>query len=173
MNYWDPSSQTLVWKNGPIFTEVLLADELNGPTTSTFPWPRRAVSLGCARLPRNGDHIIVSSRVKRCRRVFTLRRGGMSGRVHQVFVAVAGHRLIPADSGTGAGAMLQFTQVRTLHLRVCLLALAFFRPDSVIDGISSVAEATKRGWHENGAREIWRIRSSGSIRRAYSDHDIA
>ena len=26
--------------------------------------------------------------------------------VHQVFVAVAGHRLIPADSGTGAGSRL-------------------------------------------------------------------
>ena len=32
---WDPSSQTLVWKNGPIFTEVLLADELNRTTPRT------------------------------------------------------------------------------------------------------------------------------------------
>ncbi|MEK9892821.1 MAG: AAA family ATPase [Pseudomonadales bacterium] len=35
MNYWDAATQTLVWKNGPVFTEVLLADELNRTTPKT------------------------------------------------------------------------------------------------------------------------------------------
>lgn len=35
MSYWDAGSQTLVWKDGPVFTEVLLADELNRTTPKT------------------------------------------------------------------------------------------------------------------------------------------
>ena len=216
MNYWDPSSQALVWKNGPIFTEVLLADELNRTTpktqaalleameerqvssdnvshklpptffviatqnpffqTGTFPLPESqldrflvSLSLGYPdgetemQLLLHGDRrrqiehvtpacssaglvemqravqavqasdaladyvyrLVDRSRAYPDCRLRLSPRGGMAlisaakanawmlGRdhvlpddVHQVFVAVAGHRLIPADSGTGAGSHL-------------------------------------------------------------------